>query len=55
MEGTTVMSVRIPTPVHSWLRKRAAELTIERDRQVSMSGLIVEILTRAKEEDEGGD
>ena len=51
MNDMVTMSLRLPKQVVTWLRKRAALETIEKDKRVSMNGLIVEILTQAMEGD----
>jgi hypothetical protein len=51
MDYMVTMSVRLPKQVVTWLRKRAALETIEKDERVSMNGLIVEILTQTMEAD----
>ena len=53
MKETVVMSVRLPEEVVTWLRRRAAEETIERNKRVSMNGLIVEILAKAMRTERG--
>ena len=51
MNNMVAMSLRLPKQVVTWLRKRAALETIEKDKRVSMNGLIVEILTQTMEAD----
>ena len=51
MEDMVVMSIRLPKPLVTWLRKRAALETIEQDKRVSMNSLIVELLTKAMKSD----
>ena len=51
MEDMVVMSVRLPKPLVTWLRKRAVVETIEQDKRVSMNSLLIEIITQAMESD----
>ena len=51
MENMVVMSVRLPKPLVTWLRKRAAVETIEQDKRVSMNSLLIEIITQAMQSD----
>ena len=51
MENVVVMSVRLPKPLVTWLRKRAAVETIEQDKRVSMNSLVIEIITQAMQSD----
>ena len=51
MEDMVVMSVRLPKPLVTWLRKRAALETIEQDKRVSMNSLLIEIITQAMQGD----
>ena len=44
-------TIRFPEELFEWIRVRAAERTIEEKRNVSMNALVVEILTKAMEQD----
>ena len=45
------MTVRMPVRIMSWLRRRAALETIERNRRVSVNTVIVDILRQEMEAD----
>jgi hypothetical protein len=47
------ITVRMPGEILSWLRKKAALETIERNRQVSINSTIVNVLKREMEADTG--
>ncbi len=51
-EATESITVRMPAQVLSWLRRKAALETIEKNRQVSINGTIVDILRREMEADQ---
>ncbi len=45
-------TVRIPEELLNWIRKKAAEETIKQNQQVSMNTVSVDILSKAKQEEE---
>lgn len=45
-------TVRIPEELLNWIRKKAAEETIKQNQQVSMNTVIVDILAKAKDDDQ---
>jgi len=45
------VSIRMPEELLDWLRIAAAKETIKRNQQVSINGVVVEILTKAMEAD----
>ncbi len=47
-------TVRIPEELLNWIRKKAAEETIKQNQQVSMNSVIVDIVAKAKAEEEKG-
>ena len=44
-------TIRFPDEVFDWIRTRAAELTIQEKRNVSMNAFVVDTLARLMEED----
>ena len=44
-------TIRFPDEVFDWIRTRAAELTIQEKRHVSMNAFVVDTFTRLMEED----
>lgn len=45
-------TLRMPDEMLNWLRKKAAEETIKQNKNVSINTFALEILYKAKEEDE---
>lgn len=48
-----VISIRMPDDLLNWLRKRAARGTIETEKQYSINALVVDVLRREMEADQG--
>jgi plasmid stability protein len=44
-------TIRFPDELFEWIRVRAAERTIAEKRSVSMNALVVDVLTKAMEQD----
>ena len=51
-QTTESITVRMPGEILSWLRKKAALETIQRNRQVSINSTIVNVLRREMEADQ---
>jgi|GEM_PF-1952796 len=50
-DSVTVMSIRMPDEVATWLRQKAAKGTVKQNKQVSINSLVVAILTKAMKAD----
>lgn len=52
VDEKTVITLRLPADIATWLRRLSAEKTIEHNKRVSMNSIITKILIRAKEIDQ---